>query len=375
MKGAYEISRYGPEHKSQVAELQKELWSSDIRLNTAYLEWKYEQNPYLDNIPIYLVWHRGALVAMRGFYGSLWEAGRPRQQFKVYCADDLVIAHGHRNRGLFTLINRAAFEDLPAGGDRFAITLSGGRTTVLGSLTMGWKSIGVMQQVRRESRGAVLARQVRRVIGAVPGFRKYSRWWPAPWERDQFARLDARAASASSAAGGVRLAREPNVEAMADFVAALEMDGRIRHVRNAAYFAWRFRNPMHEYRFLYAGESRLTGYLVLRRGVSDRFDQISAYISDWEASDLGVREELLRTAIRWGGFSHMIAWAATLSDAARGMLDRAGFVDSGAAAHGMPCVLVRPARGGPAEGEWTIAGRPLLDLASWDLRLLYSMVG
>ena len=375
MNGSYEVSRYRPEHKAQVAELQKELWSSDTSLNTAYLEWKYEQNPYLDIIPIYLVWHGAELVAMRGFYGSVWEAGRPRQEFPIYCADDLVIAPGHRNRGLFTRINKAAFEDLSAGGERFAVTLSGGRTTVLGSLTMGWKSIGVTQQVRRESSGAVLARRVRRVIGAVPVLRKYSRWWPAPWERDQFAHLDAKAAGVSSAAGGVRLARTPNVDAMAGLVEALGMDGRLRHVRDAAYFAWRFRNPMHEYRFLYAGASRLTGYLVLRRSLSDRFDQISTYISDWEASDPSVKEELLRTAIRWGGFSHMIAWAATLPADAREMLDRAGFVDSGASARGMPCVLVRPVRGGRPEAAWTIAGLPLLDLASWELRMLYSMVG
>ena len=137
MNESYEISRYRPEHKAQVAVLQTDLWSSDTRLNTAYLEWKYEQNPYLDIIPIYLVCHRGELVAMRGFHGSVWEAGRPRQRFQIYCADDLVIAPGHRNRGLFTRINKAAFEDLPADGGRFAVTLSGGATTVLGSLTMG----------------------------------------------------------------------------------------------------------------------------------------------------------------------------------------------------------------------------------------------
>ena len=49
MNESYAISRYRPEHKPQVAELQKDLWSSDTRLNTAYLEWKYEQNPYLDS--------------------------------------------------------------------------------------------------------------------------------------------------------------------------------------------------------------------------------------------------------------------------------------------------------------------------------------
>ena len=111
MNEAYEISRYQPEDKADVAELQKDLWSSD-RLNTAYLEWKYEQNPYLDRIPIYLAWCRGELVGMRGFHGSRWEAGQPRQEFAFYCADDLVITPAHRNRGLVTRIMKVAFEDL-----------------------------------------------------------------------------------------------------------------------------------------------------------------------------------------------------------------------------------------------------------------------
>jgi hypothetical protein len=162
---------------------------------------------------------------------------------------------------------------------------------------------------------------------------------------------------------------------MAAVVECFGRDGRIRHVRDATYFAWRFRNPMHEYRFLYAGGSRLTGYLVLRRAVSDRFDRIGTYVSDWEAGDVGVMEDLLLTAIRWGGFSHMTAWAAALSEDARRILGRAGFVDSGASARGMPCVLVRPVRGGRPKEEWTIAGMPLLDRASWDLRMLYSMAG
>ena len=43
----YEIVKYCPEFKKQVVQLQTYLWSSDVALNAAYLEWKYEHNPYM----------------------------------------------------------------------------------------------------------------------------------------------------------------------------------------------------------------------------------------------------------------------------------------------------------------------------------------
>ena len=50
---------------------------------------------------------------------------------------------------------------------------------------------------------------------------------------------------------------------MADLVQRLGHDGRLRHVRDAAYLAWRLADPQHEYRFLFSGSDRLDGYLVL----------------------------------------------------------------------------------------------------------------
>ncbi len=41
----YEIIKYSLEFKSQVLELQTHLWSPDLALNAAHLEWKYERNP------------------------------------------------------------------------------------------------------------------------------------------------------------------------------------------------------------------------------------------------------------------------------------------------------------------------------------------
>lgn len=375
MSGSYEVVKYRPQDKARVAELQMDLWSSDRSLNTAYLEWKYENNPYLDEIPIYLAVSRGEIVGMRGFFGSRWEAGRPRRETSVRCGDDLVICTAHRNKGVFTLMMRAAMADLRASGDAFALTLSAGTATTLGSLTMGWKSIGQTLPTQWLSRRTRLLRTVQRPIQRIPLLRRGAAWLPALRPSRVFGHLDANRQAMSSAVGAVTLAREARPQAMADLVEALGTDGRIRHVRDCRYFSWRFANPLNEYRFLYAGGETLTGYLVLRRCRSDRFDPSCVHISDWEAVDGRVRKQLLHAAIEWGNFSQMLTWTATLSEETVRILCEAGFSRPVPSARGTPCVLVRPYALDGTPQDQTLGGRPFLDSSSWDLRMLYSMAG
>jgi hypothetical protein len=75
-------------------------------------------------------------------------------------------------------------------------------------------------------------------------------------------------------------------------------------VRDEAFLAWRFANPLHEYRYLYAGESTLDGYLVLQRFVAQPIShQVS--IVDLEANDQLTRNALLDAAIRLGRFTEL----------------------------------------------------------------------
>src|SRR3712207_6320470 len=119
-----EIVRYRPEHKAAVVELQTHHWGSDRALNAAYLEWKYERNPYLPGGLIHLALSDGRVVGMRGLYGARWEAGSPWEACLAPCAADLVIAPRHRNRGLAARIMQAAAADLAAGGLPYALNLS-----------------------------------------------------------------------------------------------------------------------------------------------------------------------------------------------------------------------------------------------------------
>jgi len=375
MKQGYEVRGYRPGDRTQVLELQRHLWGSDLALNDAYFSWKYEQNPYAPHVRISLVVQGERVVGMRGFFGSRWEAGEPRGEVPIWCPDDLVIAPDHRDRGLFTAIMKHMFDDLSARHSGFALNTGGGELTVLGSLTMGWKSIGSLGLRGRSSRRYKRSYRWRQRLGQM---RLLWRLAGAGFlnPRSRFDRLD-RSSSSGLRHGTIRVARDPDVNAMAALVEDLEYDGRVRHVRDAQYFAWRFRNPLREYRFLYAGGPRLTGYLVLHRSVSDRDATAPIHLADWEASSTEVAENLLDAALEGGEFPGLVAWNAGVPARARALLESKGFepLQGKRAARGTYCGLVRPLRSDIPVGQWNLAGRNLLDPESWDLRMLYSMVG
>ena len=374
--GRYEIVRYVPELKPQLVQLQTHLWSRDVRLNEAYFRWKYEENPYFREPLVYLARCDGQVVGMRGMLGARWQVGATPKTFVAPYADDLVVAPEHRNRGLFTQIMRAALDDVAGRGLEYVVNFSAGRTTQLGSLSMGWKSAGGVGPVGRR----LPARQpLRAILGRTRLLRRYvSAAMRARGDGGGvFARLDGMAERGAKWSGGaMSLSKHSCPEAMADLIARLPLDGRFRHVRDAAYFDWRFRNPFRTYRFLYAGESRVDGYMVLQCQPDGQAGSARVNIVDWEATDATIREALLDAAVR-GAFAELVIWSASLDAESRDLLRRRAFapIDEADAARGIPGILIRPVRDHALRAEWTIHGRRLLDLANWDVRMLYSMHG
>lgn len=373
----YDIVRYEPGLKAQVAELQRHLWGHDVALNRAYLEWKYEQNPYIAEPLVCLAVSSGQVVGMRGLFGSQWEVGTGSETALVPCADDLVIAPEHRNRGLVAQIMSGTVDELASTGYRYAFSLSAGAITMIASLASGWRGVGSMREAQRKREG---------LLDRLPaGLRKVPILWRYAeavarlhhrLERPLFMSLDRPAQRVRPPHGApVRVEQTPRVEAMAELVRRLGHDGRIRHVRDERYLAWRYRNPLHEYRFVYWERERLEGYLVLQATRSAPGRGIN--IVDWEATSPAIREELLLAAVRWGGFSQLTIWTATLSGDMLPVISRAGFlpVASRSRRSTSPNILVWDARRQMPAQDIVLGGRRLLDPASWDMRMVYSMAG
>ena len=358
---AYEIVPYAPGLEPQIIQLQTHLWGGDMARNTAYLHWKYIDNPFLDEVLIRVALCDGRAVAMRGLFGALWEVDGSAPRHLLPYADDFVVVPEHRNRGVASQVMKAALDAGSQRGFPFAVSLSAGAVTFVSSLAAGWRAAGSYQSAWRAMKPTRWSER----LGAL-------RRAFAP--RGVFERLDR---AAGQRAAQVSLSSEPRPQAMADLVARLPWDGRIRHVRDAAYLGWRFRNPLHEYRFLFWEERGLQGYLVLQRYLSERADQSCVSIVDWEAADEGVRAGLLQAALDWGRFARVHVWTINASEPVRALQRRHGF--AAADADGVRArssgLLVRRLVDARSGEPWTLGRRDLLDIADWDLRMLYSMAG
>jgi hypothetical protein len=98
---------------------------------------------------------------------------------------------------------------------------------------------------------------------------------------------------------------------------------------------------------------------------------------DWEATTPALREELLRAAVAWGSFPELTIWTATVPPDTLAAVSRAGFAPMGAGARtrSSHTILVCDARRPRPAPDMVLGGRRLLDPATWDMRMVYSMAG
>ena len=367
---------YAPEHKAAVADLQRHLWSPDTRLNASYLEWKYHRNPYVREPLIYLAFEGARLVGMRGVCGTRWEVGNPAELVTLPCADDLVVDPAHRGQGIHRIIMTHALRDLAERGYRFVINLSASFITSEASLNMQWRNAGRVQATyRRTSRKALVDHLASRARHTPLLWRWADRMYALAGRSGGrlFSRLDARLSLGDRVqdAESIYAQATPPALEMSRLVARLPNDGRFRHLRDASYFAWRFENPLRNYRFVCSGREHLRGYLVLQQ--SPTVDATRVHIVDCEAESDLVRAELISAAIAHGGFPEICFWQLGASAELARLIERLGFVPTrGPHEHS---ILVRSVRDEELTSPWTLGGRQLDDASQWDLRMLYSMLG
>ena len=378
-------------HRDGVAEFQTALWSPSRELNARYFDWKYRRAPYSEDTRVYLAMRDGRIVGMRSMYGSLWEHGTPRTLTRALVADDLLVRADLRGRGVVSALMNHAFEDSARSGVPYLLSLSASPTTVMNSLAMGWTRVGPVGPIGRlriherwrralvdtAARMHFVSRSVQRSGEPSPTNWSWTSWLPVAANRNPFERLDLAGVAVRARNGViVDISDRPQPEKLADLVERLGHDGRIRHVRDASYMAWRFANPLHEYRFLTVGGNRLAGYLILKRAIAPLSGDNRVMIVDLEAEDAAKRRALLDVAVRCGAFPYLYAWSVAYSEEDLQHMRTLGFtaVDPQLTAHNCPCWLVRPIQTADDSTRHRNDAQ-FLDPANWDMRLGYSMNG
>jgi GNAT superfamily N-acetyltransferase len=349
-RAEYRVIRYRPEDRAQVIELQKNLWGRNLELNSAYLDWKHLRNPYLSEPLIYLAMHGEQAVGMRSFVGAKWEFGSPRHTLVLPLESDMVIAPDHRNRGLVSLIMNAALKDLADKGYTYVLSM-GTRPKVLASnMRLGWRIAGSLLPLGRPGTELTL---------------------PGESRTNHFDSLDSISEECNRKLGRVSIEKVPRAREMAELAGRLAEDVRIRHVRDETYYAWRFENPRSKYRFLFWRDPAMEGYVVLQAAAFPSTEPIG--IIDWQAVSDQVRAELLQSVLRLACDRTLITWSATLTEKEHSLLDAAGFKSLPETIISYPWVAaLRPVREEMLSQEWRLGGQRLLEIGSWDFRMLNS---
>ncbi len=372
----YAIEPYRPELLQQVVRLESPFWGSSAARGAAFFDWKYQRNPYTPEPLFYVALREGRVVGARGMFGSCWEVDGSGEPVVLPVAADLMIDPAHRDSDLFLAINDFSRADLERRGYTHLLNTSSSTANAIASVvTMGWRAVDAVGELaRRKPAAARAARLLSNASRPALGRRvmALARRARGALRIAAFRSLDRNTRREPAELGyPISVTREPRVEAMAGLVEQIGSDGRIRHVRDAAYFNWKFDNPLADYRFLYWGERDLEGYLVLQ--YQRTMSQVN--ILDWEARDPNVRLGLLLAAVKWGGFWNLHVWSGTLGDADRAVLREAGFSPSAfarlTARHGGN-LLMRPVGSAAEDESWCLRGRRIDRADEWDLRMLYS---
>jgi len=363
---AYEVVRYTPEFRDQVIALDRHLVGPDAAMNAAYFRWKHEDNPYLDAPILFLAVSGGRVVGKRAFLGARWQTGEDDGTAPWLCACDLVVDPAHRGQKLFQRITAFALPALAAAGHHRFLNWSASPISYRGFVQTGWSLVG---PYRRWALRTPRARAVADLHGRM-------RRMPVLWRHADrfralalgagFAALDA-AWAARGAGGGMAVEAAPRPDAMAR-LAARSAGARIRHVRDAGYFRWRFANPAASYRFAFAPGADPEGFMVLQTSRTDPTADVA--IVDWEAASPDALAGMLSALAGAGGYDSLSMWTATLDAAVVAALRRLGFAptdDSRGDPAYRPGLLAFHADGGGAPDRAHFGG-----LDRWDLRMAYS---
>jgi len=380
---SYHVIRYRPAFRDQVLLLQKHLWGPDLDLNDAYFAWKYERNPYLREPLIYLVLSGSKVIGMRGFFGAEWQLGASEPAHLCLCAGDLVVDPAHRGRGLFNPLRSVmqfAISDLAEQGHAYVFNLSANRINNLASLRMGWRLVAPNEERRRH--GSWQARAMSRIrnhpvlqrnwdrVRQIPALQRASQLGASQSSVRKFRTLDA-VSSLKTNRGVVTITRDPRPSVMADLARHVGSGQRLRHVRSEEYFAWRYQSPGQDYRFLFLGDPDPRGFLVLQAQWKTRH----VSIVDWEAASAEVRDCLLESALRLGAFDSLSIWSVSLPKDMTDKLSDFGFAPVHTGQNAIdyrPGLLVKALKEDVPVDHWRIADRKILDIANWDLRMIYS---
>lgn len=228
----YGVRRFRPDDVDDFLALHREIYGTDR--GREWFAWKYEENPYVYHVPIFVAETAGELVGARPFFALELSVNGRRHLALQPC--DAMVHPDHRRRGLFTRLNEAAVEQYRDCDVSFFFEFLEDDSAA-GRRKPGWKRVADQPTYYR--------------IQDPAGLQESPSAWASLGARalkpflGGFNRLSTHRLSTPEAVTVERYDAVPS-----ETLAGIEYDRRRKGVhvhRDVRFYDWRFRNPSWEY--------------------------------------------------------------------------------------------------------------------------------
>lgn len=353
----YEIRLYEPSDRAGFLELY-DLVFGDV--DGEWFRWKYEDNPYVDHVPIVLATHEGSIVGTKPCF--VLELRVESETFRGYQPADVMVHPDHRRRGLYSRTTERMKEHYRTRDPELFFNFPN-PATLSGSLKHGWEIVERVPTYYRIQRPESMLEMTEseRVATltsvATPVIERY---------------LDAQTPRESGVRGvSVERYDEVPAEVFAE-IYRRAIPGTIHANRNETFYEWRFENPTRSYEAYVArkrgeaiagivtgtaieGGSRITNLtdVVPLATTADRRDGIRALLS----RIIEERRDDAILAVSGDGIPESI-------------LSEFGFHSDLAVplSHvSQPTTQVTYPISSEGGHEWTVGGRAIADAANWTI--------
>jgi hypothetical protein len=227
--------------------------------STDWFRWKYEENPYVDHVPIVVAERGDELVGCRSLFAQEMRGSGTVQAAFQPC--DTMVRADHRNRGLFSRMNERTLERYADSGPSFFFNFPNA-ASIAGNRNHGWREIGTVPLYYRfQDPVRALERWTDQTArGATASSRAVE-----TLAETGVARTLAETVTGTHRAGDrllvpdtdLRLERhETPPPALLEAIYRRSIPGAMHTNRTAAFYRWRFANPERTY----------TAYVARRAG-------------------------------------------------------------------------------------------------------------
>ena len=272
----YTIRPFEPGDETAFVALYNEVWTADRTVE--WFDWRYRDNPYVDEVPMFVADYDGDVVATRPFIPFRVRAGG-ETRLAFYCTDTMTDA-AHRRKGLFARTTEHALaryaersrEERPA----FFFNHSN-EFSLPGYRKMGWEFASAeVRHHRLQRAGSYVADVVGGLPGAVGGR------VATALTRGYLDLVDARASFDTAPFEVERFDGHESIPA-AEFAACYDAcrPDAVHVVYDEPFYEWYFAQPGHEAdaAYLVRRDGRSVAGLVTDREHDPRNDTTAVTVS------------------------------------------------------------------------------------------------